>query len=47
MYLAVAGKGQKFAIQEKFEQVKPTNPNGVCDLIKKPDTNTQFQPETL
>jgi hypothetical protein len=47
MYLAIAGDNQRFNIQEKFEQVKPTNPNNACDLIKKPETNTQFQPETL
>ena len=47
MYLAVAGKDRKFIIQEKFEKVRPTNPNGVCDLIKRPETNVQFQPEAL
>jgi urea transport system substrate-binding protein len=47
MYLAVAGKDRKFIIQEKFEKVRPTNPNGVCDLIKIPETNVQFQPEAL
>ena len=46
MYLAVAGDNQKFKIQEQFEsQVAMTNPNGVCNLVKSPDTNTQFQPE--
>jgi hypothetical protein len=47
MYLAIAGDNQRFTILDKFEQVKPTNPNNACDLIKKPETNTQFQPETL
>jgi urea transport system substrate-binding protein len=47
MYLAIASDNQRFNIQEKFDQVKPTNPNNACDLIKKPETNTQFQPETL
>jgi urea transport system substrate-binding protein len=47
MYLAVAGNDHKFKIIEKYDQVKPTNPGNACDLIKKPNTNQQFQPEKL
>ena len=47
MYLAESGENKKFKILEKYDQVRPTNPNNACDLIKHPDANTQFQPEKL
>ena len=47
MYLAELGENKKFKILEKYDQVKPTNPNNACDLIKHPESNTQFQPEKL
>jgi branched-chain amino acid transport system substrate-binding protein len=43
MYLAEAGSDRKFKILQKFDQVKPTNPGNECDLIKNPNTNTQFE----
>jgi urea transport system substrate-binding protein len=47
MYLAVAGADRTFKILQKFDQVKPTNPGNVCNLVKNPNTNRQFEPETL
>ena len=47
MYLAVSGDDKKFNILDKYEQVKPTNPDNACDLIRHPEANTQFQPEKL
>ena len=47
MYLAVAGADRKFKIFQKFDQVKPTNPNNVCNLVKNPNTNRQFEPAKL
>jgi urea transport system substrate-binding protein len=44
MHLAEA-KSRKFEILQSFSQVQPTNPDGVCDLIKNPNTNQQFEPK--
>jgi branched-chain amino acid transport system substrate-binding protein len=44
MHLAEA-KSRKFEIIQSFPQVAPTNPDGVCDLIKNPNTNQQFEPK--
>lgn len=44
MHLAEA-KSRKFEIIQSFQQVSPTNPEGVCDLIKSPNTNQQFEPK--
>ncbi|MCW5773337.1 MAG: transporter substrate-binding protein [Rhodospirillaceae bacterium] len=44
MHLAEV-KSRKFEILQSFKQVPPTNPDGVCDLIKNPDTNKQFEPK--
>ncbi len=44
MHLAEA-KSRKFEIIQSFAQVAPTNPDGVCDLIKNPNTNQQFEPK--
>ena len=38
-------KSRKFQILQSFRQVQPTNPDGVCDLIKNPNTNQQFEPK--
>jgi len=38
-------KNRKFQILQSFKQVQPTNPDGVCDLIKNPNTNQQFEPK--
>ncbi len=38
-------KNRKFQILQTFGQVQPTNPEGVCDLIKNPNTNQQFEPK--
>jgi branched-chain amino acid transport system substrate-binding protein len=38
-------KNRKFQIIQSFKQVRPTNPDGVCDLIKNPNTNQQFEPK--
>jgi len=38
-------KSRKFQILQSFRQVPPTNPDGVCDLIKNPNTNQQFEPK--
>jgi urea transport system substrate-binding protein len=38
-------KSRKFQILQSFNQVQPTNPDGICDLIKNPDTNQQFEPK--
>ncbi len=38
-------KGRKFEILQTFKQVPPTNPEGICDLIKNPNTNQQFEPK--
>ena len=43
MYLAVAGTDRKFKILQKFPQERPTNPGNECDLVKNPNTNTQFE----
>jgi len=45
MVLAVAGGDKSFKILERYPQVKPTNPGGVCDLVKNPSTNQQFEPK--
>ena len=47
MYLAVAGADKRFKILQKFDQVKPTNPDNVCNLVKNPNTNQQFEPTKL
>lgn len=47
MYLAVAGTDKRFKILQKFDQVKPTNPNDACNLVKNPNTNQQFEPAKL
>ena len=47
MYLAVSTDAKKFNILERYDQVRPTNPNDACDLLKHPEINTQFQPEKL
>jgi branched-chain amino acid transport system substrate-binding protein len=44
MYLAEV-KDRKFHIHQKFENVKPTNTAGQCDLVKNPNTNAQFEPK--
>jgi branched-chain amino acid transport system substrate-binding protein len=44
MYLAQM-KNRKFDILQTFKQVTPTNPQGVCNLIKNPQTNKQFEPK--
>jgi branched-chain amino acid transport system substrate-binding protein len=44
MYLAECKSG-RFEILQKFDQVGPTNQDGVCDLIKNPATNQQFEPK--
>jgi branched-chain amino acid transport system substrate-binding protein len=44
MHLAEA-KSRKFEILQSFAQVQPTNPDGVCDLLKNPATNQQFEPK--
>lgn len=44
MHLAEC-KSRKFEILQSFDQVPPTNPDGVCDLLKNPDTNQQFEPK--
>jgi branched-chain amino acid transport system substrate-binding protein len=44
MYLCEV-KDRKFQILKTFEKVPPSDTAGVCDLIQKPDTNTQFVPE--
>ena len=38
-------KSRKFEIIQSFKQVRPTNPDGVCDLINNPNTNQQFEPK--
>ena len=38
-------ENRKFGIIQSFKQVPPTNPEGVCDLVKNPDTNQQFEPK--
>lgn len=38
-------KNRKFGILQSFKQVPPTNPGGVCDLVKNPNTNQQFEPK--
>lgn len=38
-------KDRKFEILKSFDQVAPTNPDGMCDLIANPDTNQQFEPK--
>lgn len=43
MYLARV-ENQKFNILKTFDQVRPTNPDGKCDLIKNPNTNAQYVP---
>jgi hypothetical protein len=43
MYLGVAGTDRKFKILQKFPQERPTNPGNECDLVKNPNTNTQFE----
>lgn len=44
MYVARM-KGGKFDIQRTVNAVAPSNPGGKCDLIKRPNTNQQFEPE--
>jgi branched-chain amino acid transport system substrate-binding protein len=44
MHLAEV-KDRKFQILQSFDKVQPTNPDGVCDLIKNPATNQQFEPK--
>lgn len=44
MHLAEC-KSRKFEILQSFAQVQPTNPEGVCDLLKNPNTNQQFEPK--
>ena len=44
MHLAEV-KDRKFQILQSFDRVQPTNPDGVCDLIKNPGTNRQFEPK--
>jgi urea ABC transporter substrate-binding protein len=44
MYIAECKAG-RFHIVQRFEQVAPTNQNGVCDLIARPTTNQQFEPK--
>lgn len=44
MYLAECKAG-RFNIVQRFEQVRPTNQDNVCDLIKRPTTNQQFEPK--
>ena len=44
MHLAEC-KSRKFEILRSFNQVPPTNPDGVCDLLKNPNTNQQFEPK--
>ncbi len=44
MHLAEV-KDRRFQILQSFEKVQPTNPDGVCDLIKNPATNQQFEPK--
>jgi len=43
----VSTDAKRFNILEKYDQVRPTNPNDACDLLKHPEINTQFQPEKL
>ena len=38
-------KDRKFRILQSFQEVPPTNPDGICDLIKHPETNQQFEPK--
>jgi branched-chain amino acid transport system substrate-binding protein len=38
-------KNRKFGILQSFRQVPPTNPGGVCDLVKNPNSNQQFEPK--
>jgi urea transport system substrate-binding protein len=38
-------KNRKFELLQSFKQVPPTNPDGVCDLVKNPGTNQQFEPK--
>jgi urea transport system substrate-binding protein len=44
MYVARM-KGGKFDIQRTVKAVAPSNPGGKCDLMKRPNTNQQFEPE--
>lgn len=44
MYLGKI-RGGKVEIMKTFENVRPTNPGGKCDLIKRPNTNTQYEPK--
>ncbi len=38
-------KGRKFEILKTLPQIKPTDTVGVCDLLRNPDTNTQYEPK--
>lgn len=44
MYLCEV-KNRKFEILKTFNKVAPTDTAGVCDLIRHPDTNKQFEPK--
>lgn len=44
MHLAEA-KAQKMVILQRYDQIKPTDADGRCNLIKNPGTNTQFEPK--
>jgi urea transport system substrate-binding protein len=38
-------KGRKFEILKTQAKVPPTDTQGVCDLVRNPDTNTQYEPK--
>ena len=44
MYLCEV-KNRKFEILKTFQHVPPSDTAGVCDLIRSPETNTQFEPK--
>jgi branched-chain amino acid transport system substrate-binding protein len=44
MYLCEV-KNRKFEILKTFRNVPPSDTAGVCDLLRHPDTNAQFEPK--
>ncbi len=45
LHLAVGNRNHSFDVLESFPQMQPIDTQQVCDLVKNPDTNKQFEPK--
>jgi len=45
LHLAEGNRDHSFTVLESFSQLQPIDTQQVCNLIKNPNTNKQFEPK--